>query len=494
MINYAELIKNQSFSKEEIISDIINDNEKNHREQVGLNNRYKLIQASSYRDDKLSIEYDGVPIFARHMKSRLKVNHRLNNSFCRRIVSTKKGYMGKEINIMISEKEENEAERKRQDEIITNFKNMNSFTSKMSDIIGDACLMRSGYVLLYKDKDELEPRMTKLEPYECIVIKDAITNKPQYAIRYWKIKDNTKYNGELVKTEKIRVDFYDTQNVYHYISMGDINKKEYKFMPFTKDGQTEHVHMFKGFIPLIEFPNNTEKIGDVEQSLTLQDAYDVSLSDLSAEIAQLRLAYLVGKAVGKVDHKLLEQLEQTGILSCDDNGEWYFIEKNLNDDAIDKLRSTLEKNIYLFSNSVDFSDPEFAANMPIIAFKLKIKPLEESAQITENSFKESLRYMFECLNSYLSQLNKSINVNSLQFNFKRNLPTNTSEEIDNFVKLYNKVPDKIALSRLSFIDDIEEVLAMMEKEKEKRIEDFNEMQNNEMVNNGNTETEPRQNQ
>jgi SPP1 family phage portal protein len=445
----------------EIFDDLIAEHAERAAIMIGLYNRSKMKPASEWSEDMLSTEFDGIPILARKFPDSKKVNHRLPNQFGKRITKTLVSYMANDIRQQIDEKVYSESDREKILDAIKTFNRNTSADTKYSQLVGDCANMGTSYIYLFQHDAELKSII--LHPWETIVIRDQSIGVTKYAMRYWDIEklDVLKGTSQTLK----RIEWFDETTVSIYISDGE---GSYELIE-----QKPH---FMGYVPVVEFPKNPERLGDVELTLALQDAYDISLSDLSAEVAQLRLAYLVGQSVGKaIDTGFLEKLKQTGVLTCDENGKWYFVEKNLNSQAIMELQGVLKKNIFLLSNSVDFSDPEFSGNLPILAFKLKTKPLEESAKETELMFKESLREMWTIIKGFWERFNKTVpkfEISDLSWIFSRNLPVNEKEEAEIFNMLDGKISKESALSRLSFIGDIQEEIERIETEKENEVEEI----------------------
>lgn len=481
-------IEEQALIDSIILQDIINEHLERKTIMENLDLRARRESADNWKEDRLSKDFTGVPIFDRTFTDELKVNHRIHNDFFNRIANTFTGYMGNEINIKWDEREIAENIMIESQKKIAEFNTENTMQAVYQELLDYDVKEGTAYLLLYNSEAEL--KVKELKPWECVIIKNATTGETEYAMRYWKAEVRTvNIDGSISKDTKTVIEWYDREKVTHYIgTTGKYEKDELNYPAESiqgLDGKTyqskpaERLH-FMGAVPIVEFPKNKERIGDCEKSLELQDAYDITLSDLSAEVAQLRLSYLLLKALGRnIDSEFLEQLKQTGIIPTDENGEAKFVEKNLNSDAVHKLMKEIKENIYLFSNSVDFSSEEFSGNMPIIAFKLKTKPLEESAKQTEIYMKKALREMYKIVaNFWKLRDNFELPIDVMDFVFTRNLPINTTEEIDNTAKLKGMVDEKTRLSLLSFIEDPEETIDRMNKEKEENIQEFYDMEKN----------------
>ena len=457
-----------------------------------------------------------VPILHRQIANPRKVNQRLNNDFYGRIIRTKAGYMASDISIIVEEEAEAEAaqipeeQRAAAAQLIGRWNRTVNWEAKRTELAQHDTGLGTTYLLLFVPAEEAEvedretiPRCLVSPPWETILIKDGATGETEFALRYFErdiidfttitpstkagtlltpgaerkpVSDHPSPQRETRRRARMIVEWYDRRTVTFFIEQDDgdqntrgtlaINAEEF---PRTSEfAAGVRPHFFDG-VPVVEFPNNTLRQGDGEIPINLIDAYDIAESDLSSEITQMRLAYLLVKGSGKtIDTQFLKELEQTGIFAVDENGDVSFLEKNLNEEAVLSLLALLKRNIFLFGNSVDFTDEQFKANLPIVAFMLALKPLEESAQMTEDLWKGALRELWRLLLTWFKDFGgrdiEQIDETLLDFQFTRNVPANITEEIDQFVKLVGNTSLATALSRLSFVSDVDEELQRIESE------------------------------
>jgi len=465
----------KSATANEIIKDLISENAKTADKRLSLYTRYKGEASGRDYDEALDpLDYNGIPIYRRTTKSRLKVNHRIHAPFIRKIVSNMIGFIGTvdigyEADKFAAPVDTNTDGEKiapektpaelQLDELLKNFERTNSLNKTHSTLVEDADATGCAYALMFQDQGELY--MKRLAPWETIVVRNQQTEFPEFGLRYWKMK--------VGKVSRLYVELYDSENVYYFLE-----NEYHDFEPYAKaapvDGGevTGRMPHFMGRMPIIEFPKNEQRIGDPEITLSMQDAFNVSLSDFSSELAQLRLAYLARKeGKGNIDPAFLTQLEQTGILT----GEWAFVAKNVSAEAVSHNQSTLKQLIFDLSNSVDFSDPAFAAAMPIIAFKLKCKGLDDSATQIINQFTDSYFYMFEILVGFWKKWKKApanLEPTDLTVTIPKNLPVNVKELMDTFInaggKLSNKTLLEIYLKQMGANHSVEEEETRIENE------------------------------
>jgi len=429
----------------QIIKELISDHAPRAAKMRALYKRYKA-------------EIDGVPIFTREMPDGNKINNRLNNDFFSDIVDTKVGYFAGEpiaygldkTNYTGEDGELNEVDYYKHLGVIDKFKIHNNIDDLDAETAKMAAICGYGARLCYIDTDGYE-RVINIPPWECIFISDRSIGEPQYALRYYTITDN----GE----ETTRVEWYDYTTVTFYVLRGD----EY-VLDDTEDAKP---HMFER-VPLIEFPNNDERLGDAEKVLSLIDAYDRTMSDVNSEIEQFRLAYMVFYGV-EIDQDTIERAKQTGAFGLpnyDGNERAEFLTKNMNDVMIENHLNRLEENIMRFSKSVNFSDDNFAGQASGVSLKFKMLGLESKCIISERKMISALRQQFKVIGSAWEKKGINIDFSNFIFQFKRNFPLDIQTEAQATALLRGHVSEQTRLGLLSFVDDAEYEIELMRKEAE----------------------------
>jgi SPP1 family phage portal protein len=382
-----------------IINSIIKINNKRAQIKYGLYQRTKLKSASQFEwsDPR---EADGVPIYAKPKLGSTKVNNKLHTPFDRAIISTNSGYFAGITPNVTTTNENADLEKY----------NLDSILMEMTQTsIGRG----SGYTLLSIKEGELY--INPVGDWSSVVMYDYITKQPVFGLVYEK---------QLSMDTDERPDEYDYYNIWFYnerelitgVSCGN------SFKETSRD-----IHGLNS-IPLVEFPNNTERVGDVELTLSLQDAYDIANSDLSSEISQLRLAYLLIKNEGKdFGDEDLKRLTNTGVLLLDGNGDSNFIEKSLNSTPVEQLKNDLEKDIYKYSLSYD---PDANTSGDITAFQIQqsMTKMEESAIEREKVFTVSIKRIINMIAGFTGLTGESTGeFEAVQYS--RNVPSNIINDL-----------------------------------------------------------------
>ncbi len=286
-------------------------------------------------------------------------------------------------------------------------------------------------------------------------MQDRSIDEVQFALRYYLVE----YVGPSGQTEnKVRVEWYDKDTVTFFIE--SVNG----YILDDTEPVNPMPHLFN-FVPLIEYPNNEERIGDAEKVLALIDAYDRKESDIDSELEQWRLAYM--KAIGAdITSEVVEDAKYTGAFNLPEGADLAFIEKNINVAAIDSHLNRLEANILRFSKSVNFSDQEFTSDISGESRKYKLLSLENKCIVAERKFSASNQRMFKVL---ASSPNFNLDWLHVTQKFTRNLPISLEKDAQVLATLKGIIPDEILYGLASFIDDPKAVIEMMDEQREKQM-------------------------
>lgn len=380
--------------REKLLKSITEINAERRRQVKGLYYRYTGIKASRFEWDN-PLDADGVPIYARTINSASKVNHKNHTPFDQKITVNKSSYIvGNQINVQ---------------ENLRELLNATDFDTIMYELVQASTRGGNAFILMTIEDKVVE--LKKINEWECVSVYHPITGELVFSVRYYP-EIHTDRGNIALASEKMIYELYESDTVTRYESQGG--------QSFTVIGDKAAIHGFSG-IPLIEFPNNTERMGDVELTLSLQDAFDIADSDLSSEISQLRLAYLALIDQGlEVDDDLIDKIVQTGIIPLTEHGDAKFIDKNLNAAAVENLKKDLERRIYAFSNSYNPDELGTDGQMTAYQIRQKLFSLDNSSNETIAQYKKSLRYLFGVL------LNTAY---TEEINFMKNIPRNTLEDV-----------------------------------------------------------------
>lgn len=459
-----------------ILSDIIEDWAPRRDEMIGLYNR-SIMQASSYdyiqggtKNDgkfKRSIEYDGIPIYKLKLANQNNVNKPVHHDFLNVIKTNFQDYMtGAPVTIVYDSK--NPETDKEASKYINDWVKKESLQAKLGKAAGDDCQCGTAYLHLYQDGEQIHVRA--LEAHEAVVVYDT-NGEPQVAIRLWDGKEKQlAESGRIKEYEYTYVEYYDDKTVKFYKAPGQVAANNVgTFMPWGRelDGFSEPVteipHMLNG-VPVIEFPKDASRVGDVEKSLDLQDLYDLLDTGLNNEVLQQAMAYIVMKGLeGDIDADFKQQLIDTGIFKIEPEGDIYYLNKSLNDEALSRSMERVKKAIYENSSSIDYA--ALTGDTRIMGLEQKLKKIDASVTKTMRSWDIPMMYfwgiVFDYWNEYEGQ---SLDLENVDVVFVKNKPRDVFSELTAFVQSGGQISNKTMLEQLSFIKDAEKEMKRIEDE------------------------------
>lgn len=463
--NYAELYPNYSAEIAEL-----------RKNGITVELLYKIIQKHCYNArynkrlyDRYRTLENEVPIFKRTPRfDEDSINNKINNDFFSEIVDFKTGYFaGEPISYGYSKGIEAEEATGGVDAVdratkaITDFVTRNNMygvdmeTTKFASIYGYAGR------LFYIDL-EGDIRVMPVHGFETIILSDTDISEPEYAIRYYEVWNINKVRSWVVE-------FYD--NTYIYTFKGNLSN-----LQLTE--QKEHLF---DYCPLQGIANNKELMGDAEKVLTLIDDYDKVLSDNSNEVESFVHAYMVFKNLN-IDENTIREAQKNGAISIKSTGTAQndagvsFLTKNINDSFTEHHLERLQDNIYRFSKTPNLNDESFGSASGI-SLKFKLHGLETKCGMFEAKMMDAAQYMWKLLCSVWRKKNITVDPLQITMEFTRNFPLDTLTEAQTVQALIAAgIPKEVAYSQLSFVDDVDYVMEMLEKE-QNGIESLNEDEN-----------------
>ena len=410
---------------------------------------------------------DSVPIFRRRPRfesgpeaGKEIINHRINNDFFSEIVDFKTGYFaGNPIAYSYSDTRESlqdtggadqeEAAREQASKCLTDFVTRSNLFDVDMECTKYASICGYAGRLFYIDP-EGEERVMVVPPNETIILSGTrdIT-RPDYGVRYYTVQD-------LGGAETVKAEFYDENFIYYAQGLlGALHIVD------------KRPNLFGG-CPLQGIPNNREMLGDAEKVLSLIDAYDRALSDANNEVDAFANAYMVFENVD-ISEEEIHRAQQSGAIqffSGGAEGKVYFLTKEINDGFIEHHLDRLEENIYRFSKTPNLSDEAFGTASGV-SLKFKLTGLEAKCGMFEAKMISAGAYMFRLLARVWEK--KRVRFDPLQvvMEFSRNFPADIAGEAQMVQQLIAAgLPKRVAYGQLSFVDDVDYVMQLIEREKD----------------------------
>ncbi len=407
-----------------------------------------LIKAHETTREAMIADYQAycatnVPILSRTLADTNKINNKLVNDFRGEIVDQITGYLfGRAITYTLDKEAygSNETAYKKDNAEFDAFQkrveiaDLDAETGKRSSIMGVY------YRICYIDKNGKE-NVSLLDPWNVVYISDEL------AFIYTDIStDDT--------APRYRIELYDAVNITTY----EEDDKE-EFIEISVEP-----HMF-GLMPIIEFPNNDERLSEFAKVETLIDAYDRTMSDAQNEIEEFRQAYMKMIGVDPPTPEEAAQARASGCYAVPPDGDVAFITKDINDAFLEHHKQTLRENIYRFSATVDMTDQKFSgSDQSGEARKWKLLALDNKAAVKERKFSKSLRQMFRVLATAWQIKGFTLSADNINFVFDRNIPLELSMEAATTNQLKGMVSERTRLSQLSIVGDVDREIEEMQAE------------------------------
>lgn len=396
-----------------------------------------------------------------------KPDNRLISNYAKYIVDVATGYfMG--ISPTYNAGEDNKA----LDEDLKEVFKRNDEPDANSELSKQCSIKGMSYELVYQGQDA-QTYFKDLDASETFLIRDnTIDENVLLAVRHYDEID--------VLNEKtyIKVFVYSDRYIeeYNYIeqSLIDVDIEEHFF----------------GEVPVIEYINNEEMMGDFDNVKTLVDAYNKAQSNTANDFDYFSDAYLYLIGMEGTDSDDIAELKKQRVLLFKEGGSAGFLTKDINDTASENYKTRLKTDIHTLSFVPDLSDEKFAGSASGVALKYKLWGLEQLTSTKESKFKKGLRKRLRLINKIWQLKGKNYNIEDVDISFYRNIPSNLLEIVESLSKLGGTVSRETKLEQIPFVDDVKLELKRIKAEEKEQLQDLGLNEGNDIGqgdNNANTE-------
>jgi SPP1 family phage portal protein len=401
-------------------------------------------QADRARYKKLEDYYLGKNIILKRvMADSNKPNNKIADPFASYITDTLCGYFVGEP-ITYNSLDEEALDALNQTLIYNDTADVDMELARTVSIYGRA------YELHYIDADGAN-RFSLVKPIDMDIVRDdSLENDILYAIRkvpqYDILTDKTTYKIELYNAETVKVyTTNETMSAVNFVS--------------------EEPHYY-GMVPVVEYINNEQKLGDFEQVISLIDAYDKLESDSLNDFESFTDAYLVLTGL-TADSDDIAAMRENRVLLLDEDSSAEWLVKSTNDANIQNIKDRIQSDIHKFAKVPDLSDESFSGNTSGIAIKYKLYGTETLISTKERKFMKGLQRRIELIFNILALKGMVFDWRSIEINFTRNLPANVNEIADIIQKLSGAVSRETLLAQVPFITDVNAEMERLEKDRER---------------------------
>lgn len=353
------------------------------------------------------------------------------------------------------------------------FNRINDIDSLNYDIWLDTSVFGRGYELVYRNRDK-ETHSVRIDPREAFVIYNLdIEPTP---IAFVRVVSNPLHDDG-----KRDITVYKTDGTYSYHAVpanGNLGRYT-DFVPNAFDD-----------VPVIEYMNNNERVGDFEPVIGLIDLYDFANNDTANWLSDLPDSTLVlsgdidsmlgtgneydedgfeDTEIGK--HKVLKELKDSNLLTLRTgigaNGqeiptkaEYLHPEYDVNGQESYKKR--LEDDIFRGSYVPNLAQLSVGGSISGIAMKYKLLGTIEISERKRRFFEKGLRQRY----NIVAEVDTAIKplLPELVFRFTDNLPTDNATIAKQLHDAGLKLPQEYLAGLLPDVDDVDAFMDSVQRE------------------------------
>lgn len=325
-----------------------------------------------------------------------------------------------------------------------------------SSLALDTSIYGIAFEYIYAKEGEVELSSRVLWPENTFIVRDGtIEEKRLFAVYYYQYEDDAdgkEYYKAVVVTQHYK---YTLDLAYSDDSIENI-------IP----GPEEH-HMID--LPIIEYRNNRDCIGDFEQQIALIDSYNELMADRINDKKQFVDAILVlyGSQLGDDDEsteKAQKTLREHKILELPDGAKAEYLVRTLEESGTEILRKTIKEDIYTFSHIPNLSDENFVGNSSGVAMEFKLLGMEMHTKIKTRYFVKGLHKRIKIFCDYLGLLDLCMESKCIVPVFSRSLPKNLLELSQIVTNLKGSVSVSTLIRQIPFVEDPEKELEEIKEE------------------------------
>lgn len=421
----------------------------------------KLHEEDCERYITLEDYYRGKAKIYDRSKEDYKANNKLALDYPSYIVDILLGlFVGKPISYTVAEENAEMMEGLQEVFDLNNEQDENAEIAKICGIKG------RGYEIVYLDEEGVV-RFNEVQPENIVMVYDNhIKPEPLFCIY---IREDADAESIGKESKNKLVTLYTKESI-----------KEMRLEGSDLKLIEENANLF-GAIPVVEFKNNNEAIGDFERVLSLIDALNLAQSDTANDFEEFTDALLVLAGMPQADSDDVNRMIEDKVLLLDKSGgagqsaEWLI--KDINDTALENYKNRLDADIHKFAKVPNMNDEHFAGNVSGEAMKYKLFATDQIIAQKQRKFKSALQDRIKLILSIAKiKTAKDFDYRDISIVFNDNKPYN---ELDNIATVKAALDAGLsktyAYGKIRDIDDVAEELERQEQEKDAYADEF--MQN-----------------
>nr|WP_247965265.1 phage portal protein [Lactiplantibacillus plantarum] len=350
---------------------------------------------------------------------------------------------------------------------ITDAQDQMDIDSHNTEMEKDLSVFGCAYELLYIKKVSdatTELAIEKIDPRGCVLVTDDTLDKnPLFGIYYVEKKDL------LGNAKGYLITVYTAHWIIQYRTKTGRVLSDANLASKPKAIQ----HYFNG-VPLIEYRNNEERQGDFEQTISLINAYNELQSDRITDKKNFVDALLVvyGFTLDEGEDGEGANLKD-GILEAPGKGdqgasvEW--LTKSFDESQLQVLVKSIKDDIHQTSYVPNMNDENFAGTISGEAMKYKLFGLLQLLATKQRYLTRGIRQRLQLMQNILAFKGQSVDASGATINIVPDIPVNMADVISNIKNAEGVIPQLVSLGWLPGTNDPQELIKMLDQEKEKAL-------------------------
>lgn len=406
------------------------------------------------------------------------------------------------IEELFDKKTNSEQDIKEIEELIKHIIDYNDEPSHFLEMVLDFLVKRACYEIYYKDKDTGEITITRSDALETVAIWDYSTEKNLIGI--YRIIQTTMANGEYqnmveLTTVNGKKYYYDTPEKRKLFETPEYDIKYKGESLFKEEEKERQPRKWDDDIPATAIEQE-DGLAIFEPIISLIEAYQRCIQNSRNVFKYNDEAIL--KVIGYTPENPMTIVDENGnetinparvqedeyvlnsrVRYLEDGGDLAWVEKNVNDTAVQNHKKTLMDIICLCSFCPNMTDLGFTSADNNSALEKKFFSLQQYIATFEGGFTKGLKRRWEIiLNKFNKEKGKHYDFRDVEIKLQRNVPTDKGTETDRWLKLRALLSDETVISNLPDELDANSELAKIEKQNKKNmqnnLENIMTMQNN----------------
>lgn len=376
-----------------------------------------------------------------------KPDNRLVANFPRYITDTFTGY-GYGVPIKVTSTDD------RFSNTISSFQDSNEISDHDAEMVKRCCIYGHAWEYIYQN-EYTETKVTACTPKEvfCVYGND-MKHRAIFGVRYGYLSQR--------EIEQNGIDMDQAREPIGEVLLSD------QIIPFGSGHFLESYDNPYGYIPVIEWRLNDERMGLYEAVAGLVEEYDYVLAEKANDVDYFAEAYLAILGA-EVNEEQVKRLRDNRIINFYGDGSdkvsAEFKTKPSADDTQEHLLDRLENLIYQISMVANISDESFGNASSGVSLAYKLQAMSNLALSFDRKIEKSLRKRYKIFSSLSTNSRDPELYKSIDIRFTRNLPLNLRDEAETARALQGIVSDETLLSILSVVPDAKEELERINEEK-----------------------------